>query len=123
MDDCKILDKDSRIKAEKQKLTRLFAKMDTKQKRAVQSLIENAAFMAATLWDLQETMNREGVVSEYQNGEHQCGTKKSPEVEIYNTMIKNYAAVMKQITDMLPETPPPEVGEDELDAHIKNRPD
>jgi hypothetical protein len=48
-------------------------------------------------------MNANGVISEYQNGENQWGTKKSPEVEIYNTMIKNHMAIMKQLVDLLPE--------------------
>jgi hypothetical protein len=48
-------------------------------------------------------MNANGVISEYQNGENQWGTKKSPEVEIYNTMIKNHMAIMKQLVDILPE--------------------
>mgnify|MGYP001486926503 FL=1 len=77
--------------------------MDPDVKKATQSLIENAAFMVVTLEDLQETINREGVISEYQNGANQWGTKKSPEVEIYNTMIKNHMSIIKQLTDLLPK--------------------
>ncbi len=58
-------------------------------------------FMSITLADLQKKINEEGVVSEYQNGENQFGTKKSPEVEIYNIMIKNYMTAIKQLTDLL----------------------
>ena len=65
-------------------------------------LIDNAAFMAVQLEDLQVTINRDGPVSEYQNGENQWGTKKSPEVEIYNTTVKNYTATLKLLCDMLP---------------------
>jgi len=43
-------------------------------------------------------------VSTYQNGENQWGTKKSPEIEIYNAMIKNHAAIIKQLQDMLPKS-------------------
>lgn len=116
-------DKDERIQKEKKRLSGVFAKLDAKQKKAVQSLISNAAFMAVTLQDLQDTMNRNGVISEYQNGEFQWGTKKSPEVEIYNTMVKNHASIIKQLTDLLPPPAQPEGKEDELDRHIKNRPD
>ena len=52
---------------------------------------------------LQKAIEEKGPVSEYQNGENQWGTKKSPEVEIYNTMIKNYAAVVRQLLELLPE--------------------
>lgn len=92
-----------RINVEIKKINRLFTKLDLKTKKAVHSLIENAAFMYITLQDLQKAINEDGVVSEYKNGENQFGTKKSPEVEIYNAMIKNHMTVMKQLTDLLPK--------------------
>lgn len=99
----KDISKEERIKKEIRRLKRIFKKMDDDTKKATQSLIENAAFMSVTLEDLQETINREGVISEYQNGANQWGTKKSPEVEVYNTMIKHYMAITKQLTDLLPK--------------------
>lgn len=116
------LDKDDRISAEIKRLGRVFTKIDKRAKSAAKSLIENAAFMAITLEDLQVAINKNGVISEYQNGENQWGTKKSPEVEIYNAMIRNHASVMKQLTDLLPAAPPPEEKEDALDNHLKNKP-
>ncbi len=99
----KELTKDERVKKEMRRLKRIYKDMDPDVKKATQSLIENAAFMVVTLEDLQETINREGVISEYQNGANQWGTKKSPEVEIYNTMIKNHMAIIRQLTDLLPK--------------------
>jgi len=98
--------KEERIKKEISRLNTVFRGLDTKTKKVAESLIKNAAFMAITLEDLQETINSEGAVSEYQNGENQWGTKKSPEVEIYNTMIKNHSTVMKQLSELVPKTPP-----------------
>lgn len=99
----KELSKDKQIKKEFNRLKRIFKDIPTDKKNTVLSLIRNAAFMTITLDELQETINRNGVISEYQNGENQWGTKKSPEVEIYNTMIKNHMQVMKQLTDLLPK--------------------
>lgn len=87
----------------------------------VSSLIKNAAFMTVTLEDLQETINCEGTVSEYKNGENQFGTKKSPEVEIYNTMIKNHMGIMKQLTDLMPEKPNKKTNENDPLFNIINR--
>ena len=112
-----LLRKQARITAEKRRLNGVFKKIDDKQKKAVSSLIDNAAFMAVTLQDLQEAMNINGVVSEYQNGENQWGPKKSPEVEIYNTMIKNYSSIIKQLADMLPSDSGS--GDDELMKFLK----
>lgn len=106
-------EKDGKIKKEIAKLKRLFKDMEKDTMNTVSSLIRNAAFMAVTLDDLQETINIEGAVSEYQNGENQWGTKKSPEVEIYNTMIKNHMAIIKQLSDLLPKVAnAPGVGDD-----------
>jgi hypothetical protein len=106
------LTKDERISEEIERLDKLFKDVEIKTKKAVRSLIENAAFMSITLEDLQITINKNGVISEYQNGENQWGTKKSPEVEIYNTMIKNHMSVIKQLTDLLPK-PNKNINEDD----------
>jgi hypothetical protein len=82
----------------------------------VDSLIRNAAFMTVTLQDLQAEINENGVMSEYKNGEHQWGTKKSPQVEIYNTMIKNHASITKQLTDLLPKNKVVNGGENDADG-------
>lgn len=103
------MDKNERISAEIKRLNRVFSKIGNKPKSAVKSLIENAAFMAVTLEDLQANINENGVISEYQNGENQWGTKKSPEIEIYNVMIRNHAGIMKQLTDLLPPELPKEL--------------
>lgn len=95
--------KQQRIDAEIRRLYKLFASADENRQSVMQSLIKNAAFMAVTLEDLQKDITKNGAVSTYKNGENQYGTKKSPEVEIYNTMIKNHAAVLKQLSDMLPD--------------------
>ena len=62
--------------------------------------------MSITLAELQEKINKEGCISTYKNGENQFGTKKSPEVEVYNAMIRNHSAIMKQLTDLLPKSVP-----------------
>jgi predicted transcriptional regulator len=118
----KDISKEERINKEIRRLKRIFKKMDNDTKKVTQSLVENAAFMAVTLEDLQETINREGVVSEYQNGANQWGTKKSPEVEVYNTMIKHYMSIVKQLTDLLPDAEVVEV-DDGFEDFVNSRSD
>lgn len=119
----KDLTKEERIKKEIRRLRRIFKKMDDDTKKATQSLLENAAFMAITLEDLQEVINREGVISEYQNGANQWGTKKSPEVEVYNTMIKHYMSIIKQLTDLLPKDAEVVKEDDGFEDFINSRAD
>jgi len=106
------IDRDKRIKKEIAKLDSIFHAMDDDTKKAASSLIHNAAFMMITLEDLRESINLNGIISEYKNGENQFGTKKSPEVETYNTMIKNHMSIIKQLTDLLPKPSTNGTGDD-----------
>lgn len=113
--------KQQEIKKEIAKLNKLFKDMEAKTKKAVQSVIENAAFMAVTLRELQDYLNKNGLTCEYQNGENQFGVKKSPEVEIYNTMIKNFVSTMKSLTDLLPKGIGDKIKDDGFNEFVNNR--
>ena len=54
---------------------------------------------------------------QYKNGENQFGLKKSAALEAYNTIIKNYNSVIKQLLDILPEG----VEADELESFLGGR--
>ena len=116
----KELTKEERIKKEFQGIRRNLSAMAPKVKKFNEPLMQRAAFMRITLEDLEEPINREGPVSEYKNGENQWGTKKSPEVEVYNIMAKNYAAVIKQLLSSIPDSEDkPKV--DEFDKFVMGR--
>lgn len=95
--------KEGLIKTEKKKLEEILSGLDEKMKESVDSLVDEAAFMAASLYELRKIIDEKGYTEEYQNGANQKGIKKCSEVEIYNTMIKNYSSVVKQLTDLLPK--------------------
>jgi len=56
--------------------------------------------MGASLFELRKAIDKKGYTEKYQNGANQKGVKKCSEVEIYNVMIKNYTAVIKQIMEI-----------------------
>jgi len=87
---------------ELKKLEKIFKDIEPSKRQTVEKLIENAAFMAESLAELQEIIREKGFVEEYHNGANQSGVKKCSEVEIYNTMIKNYSSIVKQLVDLLP---------------------
>ena len=95
--------KDEIITAEKRKLSGIYSKLEAKTKKSVSSLIDEAAFMAASLYELRQIINEKGYTEAYQNGANQRGTKRSSEVDIYIQLEKNYASVIKQLTDLLPK--------------------
>lgn len=101
------LEKDKRIKKEINKLKKILKTLDEDRKKAVEKLIENVAFMAATLEDLQVAINAKGCIEEYKNGENQSGFKESSEIKVYNSLIKNYNTSIKQLLDQLPDNAPP----------------
>lgn len=85
------------------KLKKIFKNIEPDKQKTVERLIENAAFMAESLDELQDIIREKGFTEEYQNGANQFGVKKCSEIEIYNTMIKNYSSVIKQLIDLLPQ--------------------
>ena len=58
--------------------------------------------MAEQLEHLQTDIEEKGYISEYQNGENQKGTKQSDAVKTHIAMTKNHAAIIKQLTDLVP---------------------
>ena len=94
--------KHQKTKAEKNRLKRIFKNLDQNKKSLVTPLIEKAAFMSVELDELQAVIENEGWTSEYKNGANQYGTKKSPEAETYIALSKNYAAIIKHLTELVP---------------------
>ena len=117
------LSKDEIVKKEYKKLSGIYTRLDTKMKKVVDPLLREAAFMAASLYELRQIINAKGYTEAYQNGANQKGIKKSSEVEIYNTMIKNYSAIMKQLTDLLPKDDLKKSDDDGFDDFVQGRED
>ena len=99
------LTKEQKITKEIRRLKKILRGVDKNLLQTVEPLIRNAAFMSVTLEELQDIINAEGYVEEYQNGENQKGRKQSEPVKIHIAMTRNHAAVMKQLADMTPPVP------------------
>ena len=65
-------------------------------------LLKNAAFLSVTLEDLRQDINENGIKEQYQNGVNQAGFKDSVETKTYNSLLKTYISIIKQLSDMLP---------------------
>lgn len=105
---------EKRIKVEQNKLKKLFKDIDESKKKLVEKLIYNGAFMSVKLEDLIKYINENGIKEEYKNGENQFGYKESVEIKTYNTLIKNYTNIVKQLTDLLPDEQKKNAGENLL---------
>ena len=94
--------KEERIEKEKRRLKGIFKELEDGKKKLVTPLIEKAAFMSIELDELEAFLEDNGWTSEYQNGANQFGTKRSPEADTYIALSKNYAAIIKQLVELVP---------------------
>lgn len=95
--------KRKRIEKELARISVYFKAVDANQRAMAQPLLQNAAFMKVALEDMQELINAEGVTEEYRNGQTQYGEKPSSALQAYNATVKNYAAVIKTLAQLLPK--------------------
>lgn len=109
-----LIEKNNKIKKEKQMLEKIFKKIDKNKQKIVEKLIDNVAFMSITLDELKEDIKKYGIKEEYMNGKNQFGFKESVESKTYNTILKNYMSAIKQLIDLLPIDEQKNAGEDLL---------
>ena len=105
-----------RAKTEKNKIVRLLKQSGINEKtlKLLASTIENTAMLKAKLDDAQETIAEESIISEYDNGGGQTGTRINPAFTAYTGLYKSYCAGMKIILDAMPKQA--EAAKKELEA-------
>lgn len=92
------------IKKEQAKLNKIFKNIGEDKKKLSENLIKNAAFMSVNLAELQEDIAEKGAVIVCVNGNGFEVAQENPAQKSYNTMIQRYTAVIKQLSDMLPDS-------------------
>ena len=65
-------------------------------------LLEKAEFLEKTLTELKDKVEKTGVVTEMCQGAYSID-RENPALRSYNTTIKNYTSIIKQLNDMLPK--------------------
>ena len=98
------LTKEEKIKKEIARIKRALRDLDKNKLSVVEPLIKSVAFMAVSIQELEETINENGYIVEYQNGQNQFGTKQSDEVKTLLAMQKNLTAAIKALVDIAPKT-------------------
>lgn len=94
-------------------LRKIFEKTKNNKSKLALSLLDKAEFMNETLKELEIKVRLEGVVTTMCQGSYDI-ERENPALKSYNTTIKNYASVVKQIVDLLPESENKQTGEDLL---------
>ena len=95
-------EKDKRINAEIKRLNKILKDLPEDKQSIAEGLISEAAFMRATLEDLKDDINENGVVDEMPQGSYSI-KRESPAVKTYNTMVQRYNGTCKEIFNLLPK--------------------
>lgn len=94
-------------------LRKVFESLNDNKSKLALSLLDKAEFMNKTLTDLEKKIKEDGVVTVMPQGSYVI-ERENPALRSYNTTIKNYTSVVKQIVDLLPESANKQAGEDLL---------
>lgn len=96
------MEKEKKIKAELAKLKKLFAGLPANQMTLCDGLLQNAAFMAVTLRELQQEVIEKGAVIECQSGNGFDTIKDNPAQKAYTTMVARYTQIITRLAAMMP---------------------
>lgn len=96
------IEKDKAVKREIARLTALFKDIEKNRRLSTNGLIAEAAFMKITLQELKQEIDKEGPIDLMPQGDYSI-LREHPALKSYNTMVQRYAALLKQLTDLLPK--------------------
>ena len=116
-----IKEKDKKINNEIRRLTGIFKDIEKNKRLTSKGLIEEAAYMKATLVELKASIDENGPIDEMQQGEYSI-LREHPALKAYNSMVQRYTTVIKQLSDLLPKELPKEVS-DGFDEFVGGRSD
>lgn len=109
----KLLSKAERIAAEIQRLIGIFQDLDTVSLASIDSVVRRAAYMRITLEDYEADLDAKGYVEMFSQSPSQTPYERErPVARLYNAMLKNYTAIMKQLCDDLPDSVPEDVSKE-----------
>lgn len=113
--------KEKMIKNEIVRLTRVFKEIEKNKRLTTKGLIEEAAYMKATLKELKASIDESGPIDEMQQGEYSI-LREHPALKAYNTTVQRYTTVIKELTNLLPKEQIKELS-DGFDEFVGDRSD
>lgn len=111
--------KETEVKKEIARLNNILKDLDETKRKLAEGLIQEAAFMRATLNELKEEVNSNGVLDEMCQGSYTI-MRESPALKSYNSLIQRYTTVCKELNSLLPKDAP-KVEDDGFDSFVTSR--
>ena len=81
---------------------KIFETLDENQRVFAEKIYKEADFMNKTLKKLKKSISTEGAIVERTNGNGFETITENPAQKSYNTMIRNYTAVLKTLAELAP---------------------
>lgn len=91
--------------AEYKNLNDLLQLVPDEKKPIAKKLITELNFMGSTLVKLRKTVKEEGSIELFKNGKQEM-LREHPAMRLYNSTVKQYSALFKQLTALLPDDAP-----------------
>ena len=103
MSNKKDLTKDKRIEKEIKKLRNIYKDIDEDQFITVEELINRASYLLVLLQEYEKDIDENGYVELFSQSKNQEPYERErPVVRLYNTTIKNYQSIIRQLSKLLP---------------------
>ena len=118
----KEIDKETLVNREINRLTNLFKDIDKNKRLTAKGLIEEAAFMKATLQELKTMIDQDGPIDEMPQGEYSI-LREHPALKSYNTMVQRYTNIINQLTNLHPKEDIKKEVDDGFEAFVRGRDD
>lgn len=93
-----------KVASEYRRISKALEAIPEDKRNVAKKLMEEAAYLTQIIADSRAEIDNNGIIETYQNGENQSGRKKNPAVEIYDRAVNSYSKIIKQLTDLLPDT-------------------
>lgn len=94
---------ENRIKKLFSEMIKFFQDLPEDKLSTVTPLVQNACFIRVTLDRLQKEINENALTEDYQNGSAQSGKKITSQLQIYNSLIRNYTVIISKLLKVIPE--------------------
>lgn len=98
--------KEARVKKEIKRLQGLYKDIPGNKMKLVQGLVERAGYLRVQLEDYEKDLDDNGYVEQFTQSENQLPyERKRPVADLYNTTNTNYFKIIKQLSDLMPDSP------------------
>ena len=101
---------DERVKKAERKIKTFFKNIDDEKKRFISDPIHQLATTQILLERLSEELEKGDVIEVFEQGKQRL-RRENPALKSYNTTIKSYTALFKQLLDLLPNTEAEKAGQ------------